>query len=71
MRHDISGLPAGFSFGVLSERVHMSELWKRQLSRNESALLDYLSAEARSAGVCPNHLYLLREAMARVAVGKR
>ena len=71
LRHDHRNLPLGFGIAAISGRIRMSKLWEGQLNGSESALLDGLSAEARRAGICPNHVYLLRSEMARIFVGQR
>lgn len=69
--HRATGLPEGWSYVRLSDYLRLSQLRYGRLSGPQRRVLDDLSAEATRAGVCPNHVYILREFVARTFVPGR
>lgn len=63
--HYPTGLPEGWGLNRLSRAHAVSDVWFRQFDGFIGLFLDYLSAEATRAGVCPNHVFIMRFYVAR------
>lgn len=70
LRHGPTGTPEGWNVGGIIRSQRLSGLWEGQFSGSESNFLERLSAEARTAGVCPNHVRILRYVIAGVITGR-
>lgn len=62
--HGHNGLPQKWGVGGILGRMRMSAVRERQLTESGRDLLQHLSAEATRTGVCANHVYILRAAIA-------
>lgn len=69
--HYPNGLPKGSSLSRCLDASRMSHVWAGQLDGSLRDVLVDLSARATAAGVCPNHVYLMRYQLARIFVGER
>jgi len=69
--HNANGFIPRLSVSELTRRDRLSAMWCRQLDHSRSDLLDALLAEARSRGVCPLHLRLMRAELAEIVASGR
>ena len=69
--HAADGRIPRLSVSELVRRDRMSHMWAGRLDKSRSDLLDGVLAEARSRGVCPLHLRLMRSELAELIASGR
>ena len=71
LSHWTTGVPKGWSIGDILRIDRLSSLWRGQSTDARWDILEHLSAEALRAGVCPNHVRILRYRITQTFVDRR